>query len=1766
MTESLDIDHEAASSSSSSSRQLERRIVAEKQLLRSLERPRIPQAKKPSKDSGKSIKTTDLAQFRQKKSDPDPDNDQDDDENAELIAQVRALSHTSAPGNISKSPASGYAKIKANAIDRRDRHDRAQQEYAASLKSISDILENQLLSTSDRVKVQLTQVDSTLREILVTRLSNAQYMVQQDQATVQRMWQECVHACESRRRCLDEFAQALENLEQTRVTRVGKSLETLTQTLITVAYVLGAEVERVVETEVYELNLVLISNRASHAELLARMLESDVQVRVTTRLSWEAGLEAWRHLRHDDALGKFQHMLQSQRFTDPTERQDLCEKMKLERLERHERERLPLLSSLEDSLSCEFITVTTISAISSQLETLAQVEETRNEAYFKQLRQVHEHKMVEAQACREHLRAELHSFGAKAPEGDFKVPVWVLQSTLQVSSPEMEDYFRQAGMLKTELVYLLDRMEHPQELMYDHELTLVRPRLCCLLSALDLSARLEAQGKSEDRRVIQSTLEKLRKASKSDFLSILTPLSYQCQLLANATGLDADFQLELSLITAKLEELIISASRPNTSTCRSGTPGGGTIDSGSSILPGASSTIHNSSSTIVEGSTKQSTTTSLGLEDCPFSIAEIQHIRRLQRRLAMLLNATDLPDDVKQTLVQALVELDKQASANAIVDAVVTDETTEILAVRNREGVAVLDRIGSTLERQSSCMHDQMMKLTTYYETLAKMQQEHASCSESIDHRATQLQYDLEDDFEIEDQDRARVFDSYQAELRHAPNAQVLESSFGACVNQLETIETGYRVYFEKGMLASKCYPQALAQEQNRYLTRLLEHFGLRTVTPLPFVVNSQACIDQLLSKDEINDKVEKLWKSRMSSSSAQMDEAVDDDKDTESSLDPHTPKEEEGQEQTPEQEAERFFQSTCKTQTFKIDMTMEELVENLFRPSSLDEEEQIINEPATSEGQEEEDVENNEENASEEQTTVESESTEEEQEEEMQAVDSKESTEEVQAKAQRVAQENTAEEAQVKESIGELTLDSRSIIGMVTSLRNEVLNRQCRDHARRLDFSAVEFEKHAKAFTLELEERLRYHWPRKGRLDVLMYQPRESELLAHRQRYERQIRAVEAKKIKQDHAFLKHVSDFELFVSDCASVQKKLRAQLPMQQTLAGLQGIEQRCKQALMDFQHKVRCQWDLLSTYLHEEPLHIQAAYDEMIQQYQLFPDLVSVDGHMNGCDYHPEEVQELTVLIEAQRAKVRDVVSTRTGVMDSLKAKESLVLEKASEIQSRFDQCLQNLSMKEGLGQKYGTPRRNAQERIRSEISRAETSGQEIHRSLENLRELMHDAQTTSGHSAIVQKQSSMPIFQRLRHVLLELRHQLYVRAGYFECWKPAYDPEIGVPCRPVKAFPIQSKAFASLQFSSTLDDPVLESAPLASSSGNRISFLKLISSICDQCKADTRALFEQEGKLDELPGAASVPESLERYLIEQLDKAKHFRDAQVLALQTQVANLQELIVDVPEIAMSNLMVFFDTFLEQESARVWASFQLQLSESLERKTRHENQLRPELGSLNHREELEALGRVEEERSLALVVLLEETQEQVVGHERLTRESFVECFVAQYRFFMTLFDSLIFPSDISFSEEEEGNQPQPQSVEEQEVDNPSRPTSTRKSLKRLRKAIRKEARHDERVIELPADAPAEECRFPKRQWPALACTEEEEGLDAETTVIISFVTSAHRSTVRARDELYARYQELYQARMTHTSVRFNDLMDKEKAWLKYWKHEIQSLTSSS
>jgi hypothetical protein len=139
-----------------------------------------------------------------------------------------------------------------------------------------------------------------------------------------------------------------------------------------------------------------------------------------------------------------------------------------------------------------------------------------------------------------------------------------------------------------------------------------------------------------------------------------------------------------------------------------------------------------------------------------------------------------------------------------------------------------------------------------------------------------------------------------------------------------------------------------------------------------------------------------------------------------------------------------------------------------------------------------------------------------------------------------------------------QIVIEPLVVLDMLGRLRGAVLNELGQSQEARDRQITGLFEKRKEQLLQELEERLRKHWPRKGRIDMESHQPREGELLAHRQKLDRHLRSMREKGTFIAAQFDKRLQKAQMEVKNYKKKQKVLLAQLGMQQNLAQLQVLK--------------------------------------------------------------------------------------------------------------------------------------------------------------------------------------------------------------------------------------------------------------------------------------------------------------------------------------------------------------------------------------------------------------------------------------------------------------------------------------------------------------------------------------------------------------------------------------------------------------------------------
>ena len=147
---------------------------------------------------------------------------------------------------------------------------------------------------------------------------------------------------------------------------------------------------------------------------------------------------------------------------------------------------------------------------------------------------------------------------------------------------------------------------------------------------------------------------------------------------------------------------------------------------------------------------------------------------------------------------------------------------------------------------------------------------------------------------------------------------------------------------------------------------------------------------------------------------------------------------------------------------------------------------------------------------------------------------------------------------------------------------------------------------------------------------------------------------------------------------------------ELKLHKSLALLQGVLRDAKTQATTFKSaSENVQYDLFR-YVNEEPT-------TLLELGQIF--LSSCPTFSNGGDYNETEI----TLERAALNKIDSVV-LQSVKRRGLRLKNMLEIEKRawscfSDFQKVYKTCLRNLSVKEGLGRKFGAPRRRTQGKVK-----------------------------------------------------------------------------------------------------------------------------------------------------------------------------------------------------------------------------------------------------------------------------------------------------------------------------------------------------------------------------------------------------------------------------------------------------------------------------------
>lgn len=294
------------------------------------------------------------------------------------------------------------------------------------------------------------------------------------------------------------------------------------------------------------------------------------------------------------------------------------------------------------------------------------------------------------------------------------------------------------------------------------------------------------------------------------------------------------------------------------------------------------------------------------------------------------------------------------------------------------------------------------------------------------------------------------------------------------------------------------------------------------------------------------------------------------------------------------------------------------------------------------------------------------------------------------------------------------LEIPNSSITSLLVALRDQLLTAFEQYSFERKRMMAELATARTAAFSAELDERLRRHWPRKGELEVSVRAPREKELIEHRQRLERHIRRTAEKDAELGTVFEEWVAASRGAIESTLSKVSALQGALPSQNNLAALQGIIQRCRQLRATFTAdcEVTCK---------QTRVRIAEDTGKLVTSGQDF--LKSCTYFTNGGEYDPEEVKVYTVDITALEEALQKHGVEREQMVKKIEEEQTASSVHFDNFNTAYEKTLKELSMREGLGPKYGAPRRTAGSTIRTAIGKSEDTAALIDAHIEELQQLL-----------------------------------------------------------------------------------------------------------------------------------------------------------------------------------------------------------------------------------------------------------------------------------------------------------------------------------------------------------------------------------------------------------------------------------------------------------
>lgn len=671
------------------------------------------------------------------------------------------------------------------------------------------------------------------------------------------------------------------------------------------------------------------------------------------------------------------------------------------------------------------------------------------------------------------------------------------------------------------------------------------------------------------------------------------------------------------------------------------------------------------------------------------------------------------------------------------------------------------------------------------------------------------------------------------------------------------------------------------------------------------------------------------------------------------------------------------------------------------------------------------------------------------------------------------------------------------------------------------LDITTENDKKVIEKFQYDLDEKLRYLWPRKGKLEVTFFTTRTTEIKKHHFKADRHLKLIQDKfhSIKQESETL--IYDLDSHTNSYKTEMDGIKSTLASGNNLAVLQGLLRKARDLNLSLCQESRETFDRLEVLLGVEISSIFRSNETFLRSLPLIE---------SGGDYSEQEIDYYHEKLKSFNASASEF---QTNKSEDIKKFMSTFNPRRDDplklIEKDYEIAIENLSAREGLGKKYGAPRRTAQEKVRAEMTKCEVAQAGITKSIELLELSISD---------YLERKTDGPYFAtRYPSLSTEIRKKLIgIRMCMLRYGQHISAFKSDIPNQPNITFleetpdikPTPDELSREKLIQEELLEPLQE---LGVVSKPQPPFLQRIADI-------EKAAREECVKLYQGKNAAVLPEFMEKYIKSMKENAESFRVNLIKELRSTAEQLNQLSSNISQAVFNSIDRADEFIFDQELEGIEARCMIANEGAKIDRDSNKKALRPNLNNPSCKQELIGLDSKEQERSLNIKEIIQSSLSNFRQSAKLLSQQFTQKLLNNTQALLTIYDNLFIKEDFI-------------QLPGDEVEEKKRTNIKRLARKKLTGKLSEGAGVRGYITELPG-LDLNLIKFP----------EEPEG--TTTPKIRSYKNIGQRELIKCRNEMFESYSLLFSTKVYEYDRIFKELLEDELKWSINWQTSVSGLRS--